>query len=288
MPDNATKRIDELKVDEIVKSEKETSQIQAIDIHEGEFDLYSINGSKHFVTEDHPFQTTEGWKAITPNKTREKHQIEAFVLKVGDILIKDNGETEEILTLEKSEEKISTTTYNLMLDNEHVYYANNYLVHNGGVKRTIPKNLREKYVNPDQTPFGGPKDPIGKWTTGGPGTIPGSGGEGFACVVDTQGSGGFGGGGSCSQNQATINSTQCCIPPSQNLFTGTIQNTYTTKSACLAGCNVNLGENIIPQDVLESRKLRESFKNEFMPSSKVDKDEKLRKTIRRIIRKNKR
>jgi hypothetical protein len=138
MPDNTTKRIDELKVDEIVKSEKETSQIQSIDVHEGKFDLYSINGSKHFVTEDHPFQTTDGWKAITPNKARKNHQIEAFVLKVGDILIKDNGEQEEITTLEKSKEKITTTTYNLRLDNEHVYYANNYLVHNGGVTRPIP------------------------------------------------------------------------------------------------------------------------------------------------------
>ena len=138
MPDDTTKRIDELKVEEIVKSEKETSQIQSIDVHEGEFDLYSINGSKHFVTEDHPFQTTDGWKAITPNKARENHQIEAFVLKVGDTLVKDNGKTEEITSLEKSEEKVTTTVYNLQLDNEHVYYANNYLVHNGGVKRQIP------------------------------------------------------------------------------------------------------------------------------------------------------
>ena len=95
MPDNTTKRIDELKVEEIVKSEKETSQIIKIDIHEGEFDLYSINGSKHFVTEDHPFQTTEGWKAITPAKATIKHEIviiEEFILKVGDTLIKENGD----------------------------------------------------------------------------------------------------------------------------------------------------------------------------------------------------
>jgi hypothetical protein len=167
MPDNTTKRIDELKVDEIVKSEKETSQIQSIDVHEGKFDLYSINGSKHFVTEDHPFQTTDGWKAITPNKARKNHQIEAFVLKVGDILIKDNGEQEEITTLEKSKEKITTTTYNLRLDNEHVYYANNYLVHNGGVTRPIP--ISEDVLGAlGNTPWWGPKDPIGKgphWPT---------------------------------------------------------------------------------------------------------------------------
>ena len=162
MPDNTTKRIDELKVDEIVKSEKETSQIQSIDVHEGKFDLYSINGSKHFVTEDHPFQTTDGWKAITPNKARKNHQIEAFVLKVGDILIKDNGEQEEITTLEKSKEKITTTTYNLRLDNEHVYYANNYLVHNGGVTRPIP--ISEDVVGASGTGLlpGWGKDPIGK------------------------------------------------------------------------------------------------------------------------------
>ena len=166
MPDNTTKRIDELKVDEIVKSEKETSQIIKIDIHEGEFDLYSINGSKHFTTEDHPFQTTEGWKAIIPDKTKENHQIEAFVLKVGDTLIKDNGEQEEIITLEKSS-KITTTVYNLRLDNEHVYYANNYLVHNGGVKRKLNEDANIYGYNADGEPI---YTPVGKTgMTGGTG-----------------------------------------------------------------------------------------------------------------------
>ena len=41
----------------------------------------------------------------------------------------------------KSEEKITTTVYNLRLDNEQVYYANNYLVHNGGVTRPISEDV---------------------------------------------------------------------------------------------------------------------------------------------------
>lgn len=309
MPDNTTRRIDELKVDEIVKSEKETSQILKIDIHEGEFDLYSINGSKYFVTEDHPFQTTEGWKAIIPDKTREKHQIEAFVLKVGDVLIKNNGETEEILSLEKSEEKITTTTYNLMLDNEHVYYANNYLVHNGGVKRIIPKNLREKYVNPNQAPFGAPSGPIGKggggWPpagTGDPGTGTGSGGD-WDCY-QSLGAYGIEEFNFFMQGCTTGGMPQAAAgypAGTQNfqLNNGTNTNGFSSKNTCESYCSANytgfgnatepvtLQEHIVPQDVLESRKLRESFKNQFMNSSKSDKEAKIRKTIRRIIRNKK-
>jgi len=41
--------------------------------------VYSINGSKFFVTDSHPFMTTEGWKSFNPEKTRK----ESPTLKVG-------------------------------------------------------------------------------------------------------------------------------------------------------------------------------------------------------------
>jgi len=194
MPDNTTRRIDDLKVDEIVKSEKETSKIIKIDVHEGEFDLYSINKSKHFVTEEHPFQTTEGWKAIIPDKTQEKHQIEALVLKVGDILIKNNGETEEIISLEKTEEKITTTVYNLQLDNEHVYYANHYLVHNGDLEVNIP--LGEAEIN-----TGGIKGILKPGSYGNTGATTGLGGAGFIGVGGKIGSGDNGEGNAITESK---------------------------------------------------------------------------------------
>ena len=36
--------------------------------------MYSINGGKAFVTAEHPFKTIDGWKAIDPITTYEKHQ----------------------------------------------------------------------------------------------------------------------------------------------------------------------------------------------------------------------
>ena len=270
MPDNTTRRIDDLKVDEIVKSEKETSQIQSIDVHEGEFDLYSINGSKHFVTEDHPFQTTEGWKAIIPDKTRENHQIEAFVLKVGDVLIKDNGETEEILTLEKSEEKISTTTYNLRLDNEHVYYADNYLVHNGGVRRNIPLGEAENEFE------GGGK--VGKGGGGNPG-----GGPGYICAKSTNGQ--AVNHPSCLFGQMPYGHLGCCLPPNTPCPPGSTcggANSCFTLGGSQGSCsNGTLNEGL--KEVKESKKLRDSFKNEFFPSSKLS-NKKLRETIKKIIK----
>ena len=194
MEDETTKRIDKVEIGDVVKSEKETSNVTGIDIHKGTFEIYSINNSEAFVTEEHPFKTTDGWKAINPLTTLKKHGVEANVLKVGDILITKEG-TEEIKSINQQTEMVNTV-YNLKLDNEHVYYADNYLVHNGKEVGT-----------------GGGLDP---WDD-----------------------------------------------PYWDMDNG-------------------LGESL-----RNSQKLRESFKNQFMNSSKSDKEAKIRKTIRRIIRNNK-
>tara|TARA_R110001592_G_scaffold56312_1_gene171709 strand:- start:62 stop:1852 length:1791 start_codon:yes stop_codon:yes gene_type:complete len=128
MEDGTIKRIDEIIVGDIVKSEINTSIVGDIDIHKGTYTIYSINDSEAFVTSEHPFKTTTGWKAINPLETFKKHGIESNVLEIGDILITKEG-TEELKSINKSI-KTTDTVYNLQLDNEHVYYANGYLVHN--------------------------------------------------------------------------------------------------------------------------------------------------------------
>ena len=47
------------------------------------------------------------------------------------------------------------------------------------------------------------------------------------------------------------------------------------------------GESLIPREILESRKLRNTIKKEFMNSSKSNKDDKLREAIKKILRKKK-
>jgi hypothetical protein len=129
MEDESIKRIDEVIVGDIVKSEINTSNVVSIDIHkEKEYTIYSLNNSEAFVTAEHPFKTTTGWKAINPLETFKTHGIESNILEIGDILITKEG-TEELKSINKSTKTVDTV-YNLRLDNEHVYYANGYLVHN--------------------------------------------------------------------------------------------------------------------------------------------------------------
>ena len=129
MADGSEKTISSIKVGEKVKSEIGESTVLEIQIHdEGDYEVYSINGSKPFVTEEHPFKTIDGWKAIDPFLTFEKHQISSNALNLQDIVYKIDGK-EVINSIEMGSVKYPKV-YNLSLDNEHVYYANGYLVHN--------------------------------------------------------------------------------------------------------------------------------------------------------------
>ena len=73
MADGSEKPISSIKKGEKVKSEQGESTVLEIQIHEGDHEVYSINGGKPFVTEEHPFKTIDGWKAIDPFLTFEKH-----------------------------------------------------------------------------------------------------------------------------------------------------------------------------------------------------------------------
>tara|TARA_Y100001973_G_scaffold106647_1_gene186121 strand:+ start:12075 stop:13652 length:1578 start_codon:yes stop_codon:yes gene_type:complete len=128
MADGTEKEISSIQIGEKVKSEKGESTVMDIQIHEGDFEVYSLNNGEAFVTPEHPFKTIDGWKAIDPITTLEKHQISSTTLNLNDIIIKLNGK-ELISKIEKGPTNYSKV-YNLMLDNEHVYYANGYLVHN--------------------------------------------------------------------------------------------------------------------------------------------------------------
>ena len=153
MEDGTTKRIDEIKVGDIVKSEEGTSTVEKIRIHEGKFDVYSLNGSEFFVTAEHPFKTEKGWKAIDPHETWVHHGIESNVLEIGDVLLK-NGNKETLETISKSDVQVDKV-YSLILDNEHVYYVYDYLVHNAeDMGKDTGKNIFD-IPNPDDPDFFG-------------------------------------------------------------------------------------------------------------------------------------
>jgi len=120
--------------------------------------LYSFNDGPAFVTPEHPFMTRAGWKSMAPDATfAENNSFKAGALKVGDELVKLETVTTrpkpvsaafggamptssvEVVVETKLAPLESTTphdgdpfmtVYNLRLDGNHTYFANNYLVHN--------------------------------------------------------------------------------------------------------------------------------------------------------------
>jgi hypothetical protein len=110
--------------------------------------LYSLNGSEPFVTAEHPFMTGEGWKSIDPAATAaERSDLRVAKLQTGDSLVElaemlvpaliGGNEPVEIRTrsvalrsLEPATADPSTQLYNLLLDGDHTYFANDFLVHN--------------------------------------------------------------------------------------------------------------------------------------------------------------
>ncbi|MDA0701840.1 MAG: Hint domain-containing protein [Proteobacteria bacterium] len=108
--------------------------------------LYGFNGGPAFVTAEHPFWTAEGWKAIDPTATaRENPRLRVGALAVGDRVAvavisgltpvsyapgraQDIG-IEAIASVRADPD---TVVYNLLLDGDHTYFADGYLVHNKG------------------------------------------------------------------------------------------------------------------------------------------------------------
>jgi len=96
--------------------------------------LYGINGSKKFITSEHPVMTKDGWKAIDQENAKkfEPHLSKILVgsLAVGDLLVKEGGELMLVTSIDKYTEQPQQQLYNLMLNGDHTYYVNEMLVHN--------------------------------------------------------------------------------------------------------------------------------------------------------------
>ena len=91
--------------------------------------LWSINGWRYFVSDEHPFMTTEWWKSFNPEMTKQEIDLNTTELKVWDIMITENG-TLKVETVDYINAEYSTQLYNFILDGDHTYYADGYLVHN--------------------------------------------------------------------------------------------------------------------------------------------------------------
>ncbi len=123
--------------------------------------LYALNGGRCFVTADHPFMTPVGWKAID----REAIRTGGSDLKVGRLVPGDavalrratesaavSGQLalaatseaelgfEAVTRLRSCRADPATPLYDLLLDGDHSYFADGYLVHDnvaGGHGHTL-------------------------------------------------------------------------------------------------------------------------------------------------------
>lgn len=113
--------------------------------------LYSLNGSNFFVTSGHPFMTEEGWKAVDPTAVlAQLSELHVDQLTLGDRLLTltaaavpvGGGRASSAEAVDVRIEAVAlhslvgqpadpaTQLYNLRLDGEHTYFANDLLVHN--------------------------------------------------------------------------------------------------------------------------------------------------------------
>ncbi|MFC4871913.1 hypothetical protein [Negadavirga shengliensis] len=135
MADRSVKAIEDVLIGDLLAGQEgTTNEVIAFD-HPllGSRKLYAFNDGDYFVTAEHPFFTTDGWKAIDPESTvRENPSLRVGVLKEGNYLMLANGTTEKITRIKCIEADPSTQLYNFILKENHTYYANSYLVHNKG------------------------------------------------------------------------------------------------------------------------------------------------------------
>ena len=129
MADGTLKNIELLKKGDKVMSSSGETVVEKIHKYTTEEAVYSLNGSRYFVTGSHPFMTLGGWKSFHPENTRRKvPEIKVSQLKIGDTLLRENGESE---LLEKFDSINGThEVYNLRVKGTHDFYADGYWVHN--------------------------------------------------------------------------------------------------------------------------------------------------------------
>lgn len=97
----------------------------------GRREVYSFNDGKPFVTAEHPFMTSEGWKALNPLLTVQEGWLDPIgSLGIGDYLEGLGQPLIELKAFEAHKFDPQTPLYNFKLSGNHTYYANGFLVHN--------------------------------------------------------------------------------------------------------------------------------------------------------------
>lgn len=128
MADGSTKRIQDVVVGDSVKGQSGINTVLENNVSRVEARLYAMNSHSHFVTDTHPFLTTEGWKSFNPAVTNEMHPgLDVTKLEVGDELVTEAGNE----TLSRASKLYKMTPiFNLNVDGDDTYIVSGFVVHN--------------------------------------------------------------------------------------------------------------------------------------------------------------
>jgi hypothetical protein len=152
MADGTTRPIEAIEVGEWVLGQHGINRVMAIDSPVlGARMLYALNGGRYFVTSSHPFLTETGWKSVDPAGTMVTNpDLAAGRLVAGDRLLTLASVAAPVAigaytgtaatAVQLSEVALhglmgrtadpATLLYNLRLDGDHTYFADDWLVHN--------------------------------------------------------------------------------------------------------------------------------------------------------------
>src|SRR5581483_11353296 len=148
MADGSEKRIEDVEVgDSVLGSNGQPNLVLGVRRPElGDRLLYALNDDEYFVTAEHPFLTTDGWKSIDPAGSARVHRVDAEHLNVGDrmfaaearpaagvcgnVLTATALRTVELTSMRSRSDTPSLTVYDLTVDGDHTYFANGFVVHN--------------------------------------------------------------------------------------------------------------------------------------------------------------
>lgn len=94
--------------------------------------MYSFNGNWAFVSEEHPIMTSEGWGAFDPDSWAVEEEFIGRLVKIviGSEILKSDGTYEIVEHIDHKIMPEDYTIYNLLLDGDHIYNVEGYVVHN--------------------------------------------------------------------------------------------------------------------------------------------------------------
>lgn len=152
MADGSEKRIKDIRIgDCVMGGEGRVNRVVAVERPRlAGRRLFAFNGGAPFVTAEHPFLTPAGWKALDPIATAEENPaLTVASLTRGDLLTVAQPQRHgamgnlalavELATslvplqrIESVDADPRLQVYNLLLDGDHTYIANGFVVHNKG------------------------------------------------------------------------------------------------------------------------------------------------------------